>query len=200
MKAQDKTRFASALMTAAVVFDKTVTPQITEIYFRALDGFTLDEVERGIAQILRTLRFFPKPAELIDAITGGGVSLEDRAVVESSRVLAAIKSHGTWQTVIFDDPVTNAVIDQHFGGWDRFSELKAKDEKWFLKDFAAVYASFARAGVKRFEALPGQAARHNALTGYIRKERPVVIGNSGNRLSSGRDRDDPDDSDDSEEQ
>lgn len=177
MNEQDKSRFASALIATASVFDKAITPQLTEIYFRTLASFTFEEVERGISQAMKTLRFFPKPAELIDAITGGQVALEDRAHVEATRVLTAIKEVGTYESVYFDDPVTQAVIAQHFGGWHRLADMREDGEKWFIKDFAKAYASFARAGIKENSALPGRAEINNNFRGYEHRGRPAIIGN-----------------------
>lgn len=176
MMQQDLPRFASSLMAMATVFDKAVTPQITEIYFRALDKFTADEVEQGISKACSTLKFFPKPVELIECITGGSGNLADRAMIEACRVLEAVKSIGTYSTVCFDDPITQAVIVQQFGGWAKFSEMREENEKWFVKDFSAGYQAFARQNVRHYGALPGISHGQNALTGREREEKPVYIG------------------------
>ncbi|GAB6112484.1 DUF6475 domain-containing protein [Desulfomicrobium salsuginis] len=177
MSERDKSRFAAALMAAAAVFERTVTPQVTEIYFRVLERFSIEEVERGISTACATLKFFPKPVELVDCIIGGQVALEDRAHLEATRVLTAIKEVGTYESVHFDDPVTQAVIAQHFGGWHRFAEMREDGEKWFIKDFAKAYASFARAGIKQNSALPGRAEIENNFRGYEHRGRPAIIGN-----------------------
>jgi hypothetical protein len=177
MTSQDLPKFASLLTAMSAVFDKAITPQVTEIYFRILDRFAIEEVERGISTACATLKFFPKPAELIDAICGGQADLEDKAHIEATRVLTAIKRVGTYSSVAFDDPVTQAVIAQHFGGWHRFADMREDGEKWFIKDFAKAYASFARAGVKQNSALPGRAEIENNFRGYEHRGRPAIIGN-----------------------
>ena len=176
MNTQDKSRFASSLMAMATVFDKPVTPQLTEIYFRALDGFTADEVEHGISKACSTLKFFPKPVELIECITGGSGNLADKAMIEACRVLEAIKSIGTYSTVCFDDAVTQAVIVQQFGGWAKFADMLEENEKWFVKDFVSGYQAFARQNVRHYGALPGISHAQNALTGREREEKPIYIG------------------------
>lgn len=176
MTQADKARFATALAGMGEVFDREIKIAVAEIYFRALERFSIDEVEAGISKACSSLRFFPKPVELIEAITGGGQNLEDKAHVEATKALGAVKNVGTYSTVVFDDPVSQAVIMQHFGGWYRLSELMAADEKWFLKDFAKAYASFARSGIKHFGSMPGLSSGSNALRGAKWEERPILVG------------------------
>lgn len=176
MNAQDMPRFASSLMAMATVFDKSITPQVTEIYFRTLEKFTADEVEQGISKACSMLKFFPKPVELIDCITGGTGNLADKAMVEACRVLETIKNVGTYKTVCFDDAVTQAVITQQFGGWAKFGDMLVDSEKWFIKDFCAGYQAFARQNVRHYGALPGISMGQNALAGRERDEKPVYIG------------------------
>lgn len=176
MTRQDAARFSSSLAAMAALFEKEPVPQVVEIYFRALERFSIGEVEEGISKACSTMKFFPKPVELIDCITGGTGNLADKAMVEACRVLEAIKSVGTYVTVCFDDAVTQAVIVQQFGGWAKFGDMLADAEKWFIKDFCAGYQAFSRQNVRHYGALPGWSHMQNALTGREREETPVYIG------------------------
>lgn len=176
MTNQDMPRFISAMTAMSVVFKEPLSQPLVETYFRVLSGFDADQVDAGISKAISTLKFWPKPVELVECISGGGLRLEDKAQVEACRVLEAIKSIGTYSSVAFDDAVTQAVIVQQFGGWAKFSEMRAVDEKWFVKDFAAAYQAFARANVKHYGALSGVASCQNALTGRPHDEKPVYIG------------------------
>lgn len=176
MTRQDASRFASSLTAMAALYGQEPIPQVVEIYFRSLEKFTIDEVEQGISKACSTLKFFPKPVELIECITGGSGNLADRAMIEACRVLEAVKSIGTYSTVCFDDPITQAVIVQQFGGWAKFAEMREENEKWFVKDFTAGYQAFARQNVRHYGALPGISHGQNALTGREREEKPVYIG------------------------
>lgn len=176
MTRNDAPRFVSSLAAMAALFEKEPAPQVVEIYFRALEGFTIEEVERGISNACSMHKFFPKPVELIECITGGAGNLADKAMIEACRVLEAIKGIGTYSTVCFDDPITQAVIVQQFGGWAKFSEMREENEKWFIKDFVSGYQAFARQNVRHYGALPGISHGKNALTGRNRDEKPVYIG------------------------
>jgi hypothetical protein len=59
----------------------------------------------------------PKPVELIEYIAGSPQDVADRAMLQAHLVIDAIRQHGAYKSVKFDDAVTNAVIDQGFGGW-----------------------------------------------------------------------------------
>lgn len=52
-------------------------------------------------------------------MTGNGYPgfVEDRAIIEVSKVLEAVRQHGAYSNVIFDSPVTQAVIARAYGGW-----------------------------------------------------------------------------------
>lgn len=176
MTRQDAPRFVSSLTAMGALYEKHPESTVIEIYFRALEKFTIDEVEKGISKACSTCKFFPKPVELIDCITGGTGNLADKAMVEACRVLEAIKGIGTYTTVCFDDAVTQAVIVQQFGGWAKFGDMLVENEKWFIKDFCSGYQAFARQNVRHYGALPGISMGQNALAGRERDEKPVYIG------------------------
>ena len=177
MTRQDAPRFVSSLTAMGALYERHPEATVIEIYFRALEKFTIVEVEQGISKACSSLKFFPKPVELIEAITGGSGNLADKAMIEACRVLEAIKNIGTYTTVCFDDPITQAVIVQQFGGWAKFSDMLEENEKWFIKDFCAGYQAFARQNVRHYGALPGISMGQNALTGRERGDKTVYIGN-----------------------
>lgn len=45
--------------------------------------------------------------------------VEDKAIVEVGKVLEAVRKHGAYWSVVFDVPVTQAVIARAYGGWAR---------------------------------------------------------------------------------
>ncbi|SIO26006.1 DUF6475 domain-containing protein [Halodesulfovibrio marinisediminis] len=148
----------------------------TELYFRALSGFSAQEVVRGIDRAVTQCRFFPKPVELLELIQG---CPEDIAEVEAGKVVEAVKRVGSWKSVVFDDAVTAAVVEQGFGGWVKLcSDMTARDEKWFRKDFCRLYVSFARQNVRVTGALAGQAAIANNAHCNKYLEPVALVGNA----------------------
>lgn len=85
MTDNDRPRFAAALLAMAAIFDREIIPQVTDIYFRILSRFTIDEVAAGIFRACSTLRYFPRPVELVECIMDA-MSMERRGEVEAVRI------------------------------------------------------------------------------------------------------------------
>jgi hypothetical protein len=140
-----------------------------EAYWRALAAFSAEQIETAFSRAIGQLRFFPKPVELLEFITGGNKDdLEARAQVEASRVASAVGRIGGYCSVTFDDLVTMAVIQYGFDGWEKLTgELKADEHKWFVKDFVKLYQAYARQDVRLTGRLAGIEERINTANGYI---------------------------------
>lgn len=85
MTNSDKPRFAAALLAMAAIFDREIIPQVTNMYFQILGRFTITEVEGGIFRACSTLRYFPRPVELVECIMDA-MSMERRGEVEAVRI------------------------------------------------------------------------------------------------------------------
>lgn len=101
--------------------------------------------------------------------------IEDMAIVEVGKVLEAVRKHGAYSSVVFDDPVTQAVIARTYGGWPRLcSEC---DAKGFRREFVRTWAAYCRQKVEYFGYLPGiheSTNRRNGFYEYISP--PKLIG------------------------
>jgi len=162
MNQNDKDRFLKAFTFMAEVFAKENSKILLNAYFKAMDKFTIDEVVSAIETAICNVKFFPKPVELIEMITGGSQNIEDRALIEAGKVLKAIKRIGKYKSVQFDDAFTQAVIVQTFGGWVKMcAELNTQEEKWFVKDFSGSYSAYSRQGIKHEGHLSGIAEIDN---------------------------------------
>jgi len=177
MTDKDKHEFAAIMAGLAENFGTTLTKAGLRMRFEALKQYSIEQVRNAAISILRTRKYLKMPtiAEFIEHLEGG--SAEDIAQVEAAKVLEAIKVHGPYRSVVFDNPVTQAVIEYSFGGWTKLAEdLDAKGEKWFFKDFERAYGAFARQGVKLGGTLLGICDHANQLIGH-KKSEPVYIGN-----------------------
>lgn len=180
MKQDDWDRFERAFGTLAELFEKEISPIIQAAYFKALEKFTIQQVESAISDAIGTLRFWPKPVELIELIVGGKAQIEDNALIQATNVLEAVKRVGGYQSVQFEDNVTNAVIHYGFGGWVKLcNEMTGKDEKWFLKDFQEMYKMFIRGGRELSSHLPGRIETQNIAHGHNFSD-PVLFISSDN--------------------
>jgi hypothetical protein len=176
----DKKKFSNAFGTLCEIFNKQVSQVFIRVYFQALAPYSIEQVGSIISQAIVSCRFFPKPVELIEFITGSPEDLSDRAEVEASKVLQAIKYHGVYSSIQFDDTVTSAVIQQGFGGWIKLCEdLYSVNEKWFIRDFIRIYQAYARQSIDYDGHLPGLIEIDNTIKGYDHHiSDPVLIGDS----------------------
>jgi len=185
MTAQDKRRFAQVMAGAAEVFGSEITKPKLHLYFECLSHLPIERVEQALMRAVQRLKFFPKPVEILELAGESPASLADKALVESSKAISALGEYGVYASVCFDDPVTQAVIEHHFGGWPEFSQAACKDgAKWVGKDFCRAYEAFARQGVEFNGYLPGICERENVLQGYDRfTEPPALIGDQQKALA-----------------
>lgn len=148
-----------------------------KIYSEGLCDISIDQIKQAVWSLIRTRTYasFPKIAEIRD-IVGGKV--EDNAEVQATAVIQAIRRYGSARSVVFDDPVTMAVIHQGFGGWQKIcSELMEDEFQYFIKDFSRHYIAFKRTNVHHYGVLPGYAdpvGKGPALIGDAKKAELVL--------------------------
>lgn len=184
MKQTDFKEFQRAFGTLCELFEKEATAIMQAVYFKALSQHEIGQVSKAIEAAIVSCRFFPKPVELLELIEGGGKqALEDAGHLAAVVVINAVKRVGAYNTVVFEDPVTAAVVQDGFGGWVRVcAELATKSEKWFAKDFAELYQVFRRGGRTFNGKLLGILEVYNMERGfnaYIPD--PVMIGGAGSQ-------------------
>ncbi len=176
MQDNDFEAFVNIMQGLADNFGAELSAPGLEMRFEALKAYPFPQVQKAAMSILATRKFLKMPtvAEFLENLGEG--SCEDRAEVEAGKVLRAIEQHGGYASVVFDDPTTQAVIQHGFGGWAKLcDELNVADEKWFRKDFAKMYAAYARQRVEVFGHLPGRMELA-AASGQSRFDRPALIG------------------------
>ena len=168
MTQADFKRFSALIQGVAECYGQSLSAQGVILRFLALERFAYDEVHQAAMAIIQTRKYtsMPSPAEFLEHISG--CSAEDKAEFEAGKVLQAIGRHGAYSSVVFDDPVTQAVIVQAYGGWPKLcAECGVEEtENWFRKNFAKTWAAYSRQGVKQLGHLPGLIEISNYSNGY----------------------------------
>ena len=179
VRSEDK-QFIGLMKGLAEVFDSgnTISVLRVEIYWRALESYTLEQVNRAISELIKTRVFpsLPKPAEIIAAIEG---NVEDRALTSWLEVLNAVKHIGTYQSVKFSNPVIHSVIEG-MDGWLALGNTPNKELKWKQKEFIALFLTLSKGSSGRDHPvhLPGRIELSNsAYPDHIPK--PIMIGQNG---------------------
>ncbi len=120
-------------------------------------------------------QFLPKPADIVKLIGGG---TQDAALVAWSKVDKAVRSVGSYRSVVFDDPLIHAVISD-MGGWGLLCNVDDKEWPFKAKEFENRYRGYRTRG--RLETWPqkliGTAEAHNTSKGYVAAP-PLMIGDA----------------------
>jgi len=165
-------RFIDVMIALGEASGQESTTLKEKIYAQGLEDIAIEEIEKAAWLLIKTRTFasFPKIGEIRDAVGG---KAEDCADVQASIVWQTVTRYGGARSVVFDDPVTMAVIQQGFGGWQKMcSELLIDQMQWFLKDFVKHHIAFKRSNMKHIGYLAGYS--DPVLLGIT--EGPAMIG------------------------
>ena len=148
----EKKRFAAAFQTMCEVFDRKSTKIMLAGYFKALERFSVEDVESAISQAIGTCRYFPKPVELIEMIPGGKpLALENKAEIEVDKILCHFRQYGATRWPDMSDPITKHLMTKrwHYQRWGR--RVLESELTWWKKEFIAAYQAYSESGVKQIE-------------------------------------------------
>lgn len=168
MRRDDGVRFTAGIMALAELCDTPMPETKLGLYFKALADLSIEQFEAAVEILARTsCRYgMPKPVEIREAALG---SPGDQAVLAWERVLTALRYHGGYVSVDFQDPVIHRVIED-LGGWPKLCDLPAdpKEQAHRQQDFVKLFRVYQ---VK----LPGRAPAY--LPGRSEIENRTSFGN-----------------------
>lgn len=166
MTKRDHVEFARIMMALSEVFDggREPSPVKVELYFQALREFRIEEIGEAARVMMKTRVYpsFPKPAEIIQEING---TAEDWATTAWLLVSGAIRRHGSYESVAFDDKVIHSVIDA-MGGWPQLCQAREEELKWKQKEFERLYGVISAREGQHPQHLPGLIEMDNRAKGY----------------------------------
>lgn len=165
MELHDKPTFFSLLIGIAELHGRELSETVLEIYWGALQSFTLPDLQRAFSTLLTnpdTGQYLPKPADIVRMLTGNS---QTQALQAWAKVERAIRQVGSWQTVVFDDPIIHATI-RDMGGWIALCQTPTDELAFRAKEFENRYRGFVPDPPKDYpRALIGQAEAINAQSG-----------------------------------
>lgn len=176
MEKTDKFRFAELITGLAQTFHTPISAADLENYWRLLGNFSLASIEQAIVTYCRSPnahRFLPKPGELVAIVQGDSAA---QALLAWSKVARAIRVVGAYRSVVFDDPLIQAVI-WDMGGWQALCAMSIKDEPFRAREFEKRYMHYLiRPPTSYPRQLTGITDAVNAARGYIQQAPPTLIG------------------------
>lgn len=144
MKNEDRDRFLRALASMAELFGRDLSETIIATYWRLGQNLSIEDFEKAATKAMDNLQYFPLPVEI--RRLAGVMPTADKAIRAWTEVAKAVKNHGAYKSVDFEDKAINATI-RAMGGWERFCQLpEAEFHVWAKKDFERIYASYSDSG------------------------------------------------------
>ncbi len=141
MKKDDMPQFALSLAELGEIYAKNISEFLTDIYWKALEGFELQDVKKALRAHIYNPdcgQYFPKPADIIRFIEGSG---ETKALKAWAVVEKAIHCVGSYQSIAFDDPLIHAVLED-MGGWVKLCSVKLDEFPFRANEFQKRYMGF----------------------------------------------------------
>jgi hypothetical protein len=177
-KRRDKRAFGVMMLGLSEVYGKEFSPALLEIYWKTLEQYEIDDVERATMLHLGNPdagAFFPRPADLVRHIQG---NTKSRALQAWSKVEKAMRSVGSYASVAFDDPLIHAALSE-MGGWVHLCNTDTDELPFRAAEFEKRYIAHLHAGgVAEYPRyFPGITETANAAAGLQHDEAVRLIGN-----------------------
>jgi hypothetical protein len=141
MKTNDIPQFTLMLVRLGELYSKNISELLTDIYWQALKGFELQDVEKALEAHIHNPdcgQYFPKPADVVRFIAGSG---ETRALSAWAVVEKAIHQVGSYQSIAFDDPLIHIVLED-MGGWIKLCSTTLHELPFRANEFQKRYMGF----------------------------------------------------------
>ena len=142
---ESHSKFLSAFLFSWAVFhpDKKPDDLIITGYWEALKTFLPEQIVDAFRKAIITLKFFPKPAELIEFMKPQALSIESRAQQQVAHVLNMVRQYGYRHPPSWEDEITRELFKSGRFNWSTLCEtLTDEESKWFVKEFIEAYSIF----------------------------------------------------------
>ena len=136
---QDK--FDVAFLGLCVTFgQKDNIKELAQVYKKFLDaqGFTDEDFASAVNHVMATHKYntLPKPADLIGGVKGDP---DTQALFAIETLDKAIRDHGGYMSIIFQDPILGEIVSTFEGGWPGLCACTTEELIWHKKHFEKVY-------------------------------------------------------------
>ena len=167
MQPNEKMKLAGVLKGVYDFYRTDLSEFAIDLWWRALQRFDFGTVQNAFDRHLMnpdTGQFLPKPADIIRMLSG---RTQDTAQAAWSKVDEALRKVGTYQSVVFDDPLIHRVL-YDMGGWIPLGMKTEEEWPFVANEFRTRYQGYRIVG-KMPEYPPklvGIAEQQNRLNGY----------------------------------
>lgn len=178
MQANEFNNFRVLLTNVFAFYNQDITDFALDVWYEALKQYDFAAIKSALNRHCVNPdngQFLPKPADVVKLLQG---STNDSALVAWAKVDKAVKQVGGYASVIFDDAIIHAVIDD-MGGWIKLCSHKNDEWAFVAKEFENRYRGFKTTQniTSYSKVLIGRAEAENNNHGF-KSEPPVLIGDS----------------------
>lgn len=175
MQDRDIPKFTTLLIGIGELYGKAISELLGDIYWQALKSFEWQDILKAFQSHIHNPdggQYFPKPADIVRLIEGSG---ETRALQAWAIVEKAIVQVGAYQSVVFDDPLIHAVLED-MGGWVKLCGTLVDEMPFRANEFQKRYRGFVNKAPSRYpKYCCGIAEIENSSQSY-RFSPPVLLG------------------------
>jgi hypothetical protein len=178
MTPNDHSAFVALIADVHAFYRRDFSDFSAAVWWNALKPYEFDAVSDAVGRHSvnpDSGQYLPFPADIVKMLQG---STQDAALVAWAKVDRAVRSCGTYNSVVFDDPLIHRVIVD-MGGWALVGGKGEKEWPFVGKEFENRYRGY-RMRSESPEYLPvliGIAEAQNNRMGQ-KSQPPVLIGDS----------------------
>lgn len=170
MLPQEFDDFTIILDQLAEMHRHQISVGLKKLYFAALSPFSLEQIQEAAIFLAQDSKWFPKPADFVEAIDGNPQSKAENAW---SLFVEAVRRGGYMKSLYCANAALVFAICRVFGGWfAACTSLPPVDDPMFAahkKTFVLMYAEGQRQRAA-VHYLPGRAEIENASNGGLKLE------------------------------
>jgi len=174
MKVRDcRNDFKKALILMSEIYERSLSSASIELYYRLLKDYEWSKVRAAFELILKTSKFFPKPAEIISLVE----QRPDEELEEEIEILNA------WKALLVEFKKTSQIEKPRFekdpepqktrlqetvdalGGWQACCMWEVKDYPYLFRLFSQIYRTVSLVEKLNHQKLTGSNTNHKKLPG-----------------------------------
>jgi len=187
MDDSDKKEFAVLFYGTGELYDKSVTKNLLQLYFNALQNYSIEEITAGVSAHALDPKhgtFFPKPADIVRHLQTGNLSTGEKAELAWAQITGKIRSSGVYGKLDIDDKQALAAL-RSFISWKELCMMDVTKMTWAKKEFMSMYSTYENTPVDMLpSSLPGLVELQEHKEKGAQDMKSILDGISKHRLDN----------------
>lgn len=139
---KNETKFKELMSALGELFDKEISPVLSNIYWKSLENISDDDAINGFNKSFTFCKFFPKPAELIDLMKPK-IPVEDKALAIANEIISHLRLNGSRKRPdLSHDPIAEQLMTTRWNYPYWASQVLESEIRWWIKDFCDAYRAY----------------------------------------------------------